>query len=68
MEGLGYILEGVTRSAYGQNPPVTLAEGQSFVDLAGVPHALFENTDPHRPLRFVIAYTVKKGAPVIEIP
>jgi quercetin dioxygenase-like cupin family protein len=68
VEGLGYILEGEARSAYGPNPPVTLTEGQSFVDIAGAPHTLFENTDRHWPLRFVIAYTVKKGAPVIETP
>jgi quercetin dioxygenase-like cupin family protein len=68
VEGLGYILEGAARSAYGQNPPVTLTEGQSFVDLADVPHTLFVNTNPRGPLRFLIAYTVKKGAPVIEIP
>jgi len=68
VEGLGYILEGAARSAYGQNAPVTLTQGQSFVDLADVPHKLFENASARRPLRFLIAYTVKKGAPVIEIP
>jgi quercetin dioxygenase-like cupin family protein len=68
VQGLGYILEGEARSAYGQNPPVTLTERQSFVDLANVPHTLFENANPRGPLRFLIAYTVKKGAPVIEIP
>lgn len=68
VEGLGYILEGTARSAYGQNPPVTLTEGRSFVDFADVPHTIFENTDPHKSLRFVVAYTVKKGALVIEIP
>ena len=68
VEGLGYVLEGEARSAYAQNPPVTLSEGQSFIDLATTPHTLFENADRHRQLRFVIAYTVKKGAPVMEIP
>jgi quercetin dioxygenase-like cupin family protein len=68
VEGLGYILEGAAQSAYGQNSPLTLTEGQSLVDLADVPHTIFENTDPHKSLRFLIAYTVEKGAPVIEIP
>jgi len=68
VEGLGYILEGEASSAYGQNRPVTLTEGQSFVDLAGAPHTQFANKNRHRPLRFVIAYIVKKGTPVIEIP
>jgi hypothetical protein len=35
---------------------------------ANVPHTPFENANPRGPLRFLIAYTVKKGAPVIEVP
>ena len=43
-------------------------EGNLFHDLADVPHTVFENADSHRSLIFVIGYTVRKGAPVIEIP
>ncbi len=66
--GLGYIIEASARSAYDNDVSVVLKAGQSFHDLADVPHTVFENADPHRSLSFVIAYTVRKGAPVIEIP
>jgi len=56
------------RSAYGSDAPVTLVAGQSFHDLAVVPHTVFVNANPDKPLKFLVAYTVKKGAPVIEIP
>jgi len=68
VDGLGYILEGAARSAYGSDAPVTLVAGQSFHDLAVVPHTVFVNANPDKPLKFLVAYTVKKGAPVIEIP
>jgi len=68
VDGLGYILEGAARSAYGSDAPVTLVAGQSFHDLATVPHTVFVNANPDKPLKFLVAYTVKKGAPVIEIP
>ncbi|WP_157971428.1 cupin domain-containing protein [Dyella sp. C9] len=68
VEGIGYIVEGAARSAFGQEPPVTLIAGQSFHDKAGIPHTVFENADDRKPLRFIVAYTVKKGSPVIEVP
>jgi quercetin dioxygenase-like cupin family protein len=68
VEGLGYIIEGTARSGFGTEVPVTLTAGQSFRDKANVPHTVFENADNRKPLVFVIAYTVKKGAPVVEMP
>jgi len=68
VDGLGYIVEGMAESAYGNDAPVTLRAGQSFHDLAVVSHTLFRNADPDKPLKFLVAYTVKKGAPVIEVP
>ena len=68
VDGLGYILEGTARSAYGSDVPVTLVAGQSFHDLPTVPHTVFVNADANKTLKFLVAYTVKKGQPVIEIP
>ncbi len=68
VDGLGYILEGTARSAYGSDAPTTIVAGQSFHDLATVPHTVFVNADSEKPLKFLVAYTVKKGQPVIEVP
>lgn len=68
VEGIGYIIEGKARSAFGSDAPVTLVAGQSFHDRAMIPHTVFANADTQRPLTFVVAYTVEKGAPVIETP
>lgn len=68
VEGIGYIIEGTARSAFGADAPVVLTAGQSFRDLAMVPHTVFANVDAEKPLKFLVAYTVKKGAPVIDVP
>ncbi len=68
VDGLGYILEGKAISAFGNEAPVTLIAGQSFHDQSVIPHTVFANADPDKPLKFLVAYTVKKGVPVIEIP
>lgn len=68
VEGIGYIVEGTARSAFGTDAPVTLATGQGFHDKANIAHTIFENTDAQKPLKFIIAYTVQKGAPVLETP
>ena len=36
--------------------------------LEGAALTIFANVDMHRPLKFLVAYTVKKGAAVIEMP
>ena len=57
--GVGWVLEGELESAFGDDPPVRVYAGESFVDLADVPHRLFRNTSHDRELRFVIAYTIR---------
>jgi quercetin dioxygenase-like cupin family protein len=66
--GLGYIIEGSALSAYEGEAPVQLTAGQSFQDKAMTPHTVFANANSDQPLRFLIAYTVTKGIPVIETP
>ena len=64
----GYVFSGSFESAFGDQPPVVVREGQSFVDEAVTPHTLFRNLDPARPLRFVVSYVVQKAAPVVLTP
>jgi quercetin dioxygenase-like cupin family protein len=59
--GVGWVVEGELESAFGDAPATTAHRGQSFTDLADVPHRVFRNKDPDRPLRFVIAYTIRVG-------
>jgi quercetin dioxygenase-like cupin family protein len=68
VDGIGYILEGTALSAFGADTPGTIVAGQSFHDKAVIPHTVFANADAHKPLRFLVAYTVRKGAAVIETP
>ena len=68
VEGIGYIIEGTALSAFGTDAPVTLIAGQGFRDQAVISHTVFANADHKRPLKFLMAYTVKKGIPVIETP
>lgn len=65
---MGYVFSGSFESAFGDQPPVVVREGQSFMDQAVTPHTLFRNLDPARPLRFVISYVVQKDAPVVITP
>lgn len=59
--GVGYVLEGRLESAFGAEPVVAVQAGQGFVDQAGVTHRVFRNASPDRPLRFVVAYTLRAG-------
>ena len=68
VEGMGYVVRGSFESAFEGEAPVVVHDGQSFRDRAKVPHTLFRNADPSKPLDFVIAYVVRKGAPVMEAP
>lgn len=68
VEGLGYVITGSFESAFEKEAPVVVHEGQSFLDRRSVPHVLFRNIDSSKPLRFVIAYVVPHGAPVVAIP
>jgi len=66
--GLGYVLTGSFESAFAGEAPVTVRAGEGFADRPLAPHTLFRNSDPARPLRFLMSYTVRKGAPVVETP
>ncbi|MBD8879921.1 cupin domain-containing protein [Rhodanobacter sp. 7MK24] len=68
VEGIGYIVEGKARSAFGTDAPVTLFAGQGFRDQAMTAHTVFANADARKPLKFLVAYTVRKGTPVMEVP
>jgi quercetin dioxygenase-like cupin family protein len=67
-EGVGYVLSGSFESAFEGEAPLVVHEGQSFTDRALVSHTLFRNLDATKPLRFVIAYTIRKGEPLVEAP
>ena len=66
--GLGYMLHGTILSAFGDERPIAIREGESFVDAAHEIHTVSRNASETEPLRFVIAYTVKLGEPVTEFP
>jgi quercetin dioxygenase-like cupin family protein len=66
--GLVFIVEGVAESAYGNDPPRLYRAGETLQDQAEVPHTLFRNADPNRPLRILTFYVVAKGQPYIETP
>ena len=66
--GLGYMLRGTILSAFGDEQPVAIPEGESFVDAAHQIHTVSRNASKSEPLRFVIAYTVKQGEPVTVLP
>lgn len=55
-------------STYGTNVPAPLTAGKGFQDRAVVAHTVFANADTQKRLVFLIAYTVRKGAAVIETP
>ena len=59
--GAVYIVEGVAESAYGDEPPRRYQAGETLQDHAGIPHTLFRNCDPDRPLRFLTIYVLEPG-------
>jgi quercetin dioxygenase-like cupin family protein len=59
--GVGYVLEGRFESQFDGETPTFGEQGQAFVDKTGVIHVRFRNADPDRTLRFVIAYTIRRG-------
>ena len=61
--GIGFVLEGSFESAFGDEPVMLVQSGQAFTDPAGITHRLFRNPSPDRPLRFVIAYTIRAEEP-----
>jgi quercetin dioxygenase-like cupin family protein len=65
--GIGYVLDGAFESVWGAegNPVEVKRKGESFVDRAHEKH-FFRNASSSEPLRFIIAYSIKKGAPTLE--
>lgn len=59
--GTVYIVEGVAESAYGSDEPRQYRAGETFQDRADLPHTLFRNCDPERPLRFLTIYVLEPG-------
>jgi quercetin dioxygenase-like cupin family protein len=62
--GVGYMLCGTILSAFGDENAIAIRQGESFVDAAHQVHTVSRNASETEPLRFVIAYTVKRGEPV----
>jgi len=65
VEGIGYVVEGAFESAFSDEAPSLKQQGESFVDRASVEHRIFRNASSSAPLRFVMAYAVRKDAPVL---
>jgi quercetin dioxygenase-like cupin family protein len=59
--GAIYIVEGVAESPYGDDAPRRYKTGDTLQDKADVPHTLFRNCDPDRPLRFLTIYVLEPG-------
>ena len=60
--GLGFVLEGAMVSAFDRDPEEIVVAGQSFTDRASF-HRVSRNASATEPLKFLIAYTVRKGEP-----
>jgi len=59
--GAIYIVEGVAESAYGSDDPRQYRAGETLRDRPDLPHTLFRNCDPERPLRFLTIYVLEPG-------
>jgi quercetin dioxygenase-like cupin family protein len=58
--GVGFVLEGSMISAFDDDPEETFVAGQSFVDPASY-HRIVRNGSDTKPMKFLIAYTVRTG-------
>ena len=63
-----YVLEGVAETQYEGESLMRFAAGESYQDKAFTKHLIFRNGDQHAPLKYLLAYTVKKGEPFLIIP
>ena len=66
--GHNYVLEGVVESQYAGEDLKVLHAGESFQDHAGIQHTIYRNPDRNSTLRWLTAYTVKKGHPFLIVP
>jgi quercetin dioxygenase-like cupin family protein len=64
--GAIYIVEGIAESAYGDDAPRQYKAGDTLQDKADLPHTLFRNCDPDRPLRFLTIYVLEPGRSYTE--
>jgi quercetin dioxygenase-like cupin family protein len=65
--GVGFVLDGSMVSAFDDDPEETIVAGQSFVDRASY-HRIVRNASDSKPMRFLIAYTVRTGEPNTVFP
>ncbi len=63
-----YVLEGVAESQYDGEGLRRLTAGESYQDKAQSSHLIFRNGDESAPLKYLIAYTVRKGQPFLIVP
>lgn len=63
-----YVLEGVAESQYDGEGLRRFTAGESYQDKALSPHLIFRNGDRSAPLKYLIAYTVRKGQPFLIVP
>ena len=63
-----YILESIAESQYAGEELFHFTSGQSYQDKASVKHLIFRNPDRTAPLKYLIAYTVRKGESFLIIP
>lgn len=66
--GFNYVLEGTAESAYGSEAPRQYHAGETFMDLANVPHTVFRNPDRKHVLRFLIVANVRANQPYTVVP
>lgn len=66
--GHNYVLEGIVETQYAGEELKILHAGESFQDHAGIQHTIYRNPDRNSPLRWLTAYTVKKGQPFLIVP
>lgn len=66
--GHNYVLEGVAESQYEGEELKRFTAGQSYQDKPQAAHMVFRNADRNSPLKYLIAFTVKKGQPFLLIP
>ena len=63
-----YVLEGVAESQYEGEELKRFVTGESYQDKANASHLVFRNGDRTSPLKYLIAYTVKKGQSFLLVP
>jgi len=61
VQGMNYIVEGAVESQYAGYPLQHYNAGDSYIDLAQVTHEVFRNPSNTQPLKFIVAFKIKKG-------